>query len=101
MLSTKNNFFARYASRIPFIKTLNTKSALYRYGGAVTTVLVVWLVRALIDPILQGRAAYLSFLISVVYSAWAFGVKPALLAILLSGAVANYFFVSPHGTLGF
>src|SRR4051812_24788267 len=99
MLPMRGKFSQRLISNFPFLKTLNQKSVIFRYGGAVVTVLVVWLVRALIDPVLQGRAAYLSFLVAVAYSAWSFGVRPALLTILLSGAIANYFFVSPNGQL--
>src|SRR4051794_22437837 len=101
MLPTKSKSPTHLISNLPFLKTLNPKSAFYRYGGAVVIVLLLYLVRALLDPLLQGKAAYLSFLIAVAYSAWSFGVRPALLTVLFSGAIANYFFVQPSGKLGF
>jgi PAS domain S-box-containing protein len=57
-------------------------------------------VRLLLDPALGNQAPYSLLLFAVLVTASFGGVWPALLAVLLGSVSADYFFVTPRGSLG-
>lgn len=73
------------ANRLPLI----------RYGVAVLASLLALLFRLLLEPILQGEAPLLVFVLPVMVSAWYGGFKPGVLATVLSALVGTYFFIPP------
>ena len=74
---------------------------LSRYGVAVLASLLALLVRFLLEPLLEGEAPLLVFIMPVMLSAWYGGLKPGLLATALSALVGSYFFVPPYFSLSF
>jgi PAS domain S-box-containing protein len=54
-----------------------------------------------LDPWLGGRVPFVTLFGGVIVAVWYGGFGPGLLAALLGGVVANYFFVEPRGALGF
>ncbi len=71
-------------------------SPLLRYSIAVTSVLLATLLRLLLDPLLQQNAPYATYFLAVLFTAWACGLGPALLAICLGAIGAVYLFVPPQ-----
>jgi PAS domain S-box-containing protein len=67
------------------------------YAVAVVAVAVAWAVRWWLDPVLGREVPYITFFLAVAMSAWAGGMGPALVAALLSLAVAGYYYVGAHG----
>ena len=70
---------------------LLARQALVLYGIAVAAVAVALAARALLEPILQGQAAYLFFVPAILVAADIGGVGPGLLATALSLALSFAF----------
>src|SRR4051794_38848084 len=66
-----------------------------RYGLAVATVGLAFLLRDVLDPVLDGRAPFLLFVLPVLLTASIAGTGPGLLATLLSVASGTFAFVHP------
>ncbi len=66
------------------------------YGIAVAAIGVTLLARWLLQPALQDNIPYLMFVLPVSLSAWYGGFRPGLFATLLSGLVAEVFFVRSY-----
>ena len=56
------------------------KSLLSIYGLTALTILVAWVIRLLLEPLLKGNAPFSTFFIAVSVAAWLGGMRPALLA---------------------
>lgn len=65
------------------------------YGVAVLASLLALLLRLLLEPILQGEAPLLVFIMPVMLSAWYGGLKPGLLATAMSALLGSYFLLPP------
>lgn len=68
---------------------------LSRYGVAVLASLLALLLRLLLAPVLRENAPLLVFIMPVMLSAWYGGLKPGLLATVLSAFIGSYFFLPP------
>ncbi len=68
------------------------------YACAVLFSLIGLLVRFAVDPVMSAGFPYLTFFPAIVFSAFLFGTGPALLATVLCGVAANYFFMPPRGS---
>ncbi len=67
-----------------------------RYGVAVVTVALAFLLKLLLDPLSAPEVTpFRLFLIAVVVSAWYGGLGPGLLATALVLPVADYYFLAP------
>jgi PAS domain S-box-containing protein len=76
-------------------------SWLFRYGVSVVSVIVALALKLAIGPLLIVEAPFVLFLAAVMVSAWAGGLRAALLATALAGFCADYFFMEPkHTVLG-
>jgi PAS domain S-box-containing protein len=75
-------------------------TSVLRYAYAVLAVLLATAVRGALDPYLGDRNPYVAFYAAIAVSAWFCGPGPALLALALGGLAADYFFVTPRGSLG-
>jgi PAS domain S-box-containing protein len=71
-----------------------------RYGCAVGSIALATWLRLLLDPVLGNQAPYSILLFAVLVTASFGGVWPALLAVLLGSVTADYFVVTPRGSLG-
>ena len=71
-----------------------------RYGIAVLASLLALLLRFLLKPFLGGEAPLLVFIMPVMLSAWYGGLRPGLLATVLSALVGSYFFLPPLFNVG-
>src|SRR5258706_5508394 len=67
--------------------------AILRYGVAVLSVIVAVIILLLMDTDLQAAAHVSLFLCAVIFSTWLGGIRPGLLAILLS--ILNFAYVLP------
>jgi len=74
---------------------MNTK-ARDGYGIAIVSILTAFLVRWSLDSYLNDALPHATFLIAVAITSWYGGMGPSLLAIVLGGAISNWFFVQPR-----
>src|SRR5215204_5093965 len=73
-------------------------SPLLRYGVAVLTVGVAFLVKLLLDPLIVQGAPFLLIFGAIMVSAWYGGLGPGLLATVTAGLATDYFFLPPTGS---
>src|SRR5262245_55994099 len=72
------------------------RSAWARYSVAIGSVLLAWLAREAITPSIGPTALPLTlFFPAVAMAAWYGGVRPGVLAMILSALSANWFFMAP------
>ena len=74
-------------------------SAVRRYGLALLCVVLALLLRYLLDPFVGGRVPFSTFFVATIFSAWYCRLGPALIALMLGGVLASYFFIEPRGSL--
>ncbi len=70
-------------------------SLLLRYGVATICVAVVFMIRYMLQPWMEGQSPFIIFVPAIIFLAWHAGLGPALLASLASLLLANYFFIYP------
>ncbi len=75
-----------------------------RYGGAVLVVAVAGVVRWLLQPLLDFNLPFVTFFGAVFLCGWLYGLRPTVLAALLSAVTADVLFFPPvdaaeHGVL--
>jgi serine phosphatase RsbU (regulator of sigma subunit) len=70
-----------------------------RYSIAVVSVGLATLAGLLLDPVLQRHLPFVWFFAALMFTAWYAGFGPATLAILLSVALAAFFFLPPTWSL--
>ena len=75
---------------------MSQKSKMFRYGGAVAVVGLATVARFLLDPVLGDTRSLVTYLPTIMFTAWAFGSGPTLLALFLSLSAAAYFFLPPR-----
>jgi len=90
--------------KVPHMPNL-TRSRLQRYGFAVLAVAISLLLKLLLNPLLEVESPFLLFFATVMLSAWYGGMKPGIVAAVLSALGSDYFFLSPtysflKGSLG-
>jgi PAS domain S-box-containing protein len=89
--------------RPPFYRRIlarsRTPTAPAAYGVAVSAVLVALLARAALDPVLGNSVPFITFVPAVLIAAAFGGMRPALVALLLSALVAAFWFMPPRGAL--
>ncbi|OKH36987.1 hypothetical protein NIES2101_36690 [Calothrix sp. HK-06] len=73
----------------------NRTPTLLRYGVAILSVVAALIVRLALQSLLGNGAPFLTFFPAIVVSATYGGLDAGILATLLSGLVANYFFIIP------
>ncbi len=66
---------------------------------ATVAVLAMFGARAGIDPWLPDKQPFTLFYAAVAIAAWWGGLRPALVALVASGFLAQFFFVSPRGSI--
>ena len=76
-----------------------TKGAIAGYAGAVVLAAAALAVRWLLDPWLGDKAPLVAGLAAVLLLAWNIGRGPALLALAVGAAAADFLFISPRGVM--
>ncbi|HEY0406506.1 MAG TPA: PAS domain S-box protein, partial [Pyrinomonadaceae bacterium] len=72
------------------------RSPVSRYGFAVASVFVATAARLALNPALgDTNVPYITYFLAVIVTAWACGLWPALLSVLLGAIAAAYYFVAP------
>src|SRR5690349_8390215 len=79
-------------------RTLKLSPGVRGYGGAALAVAVATLIRWLLQPYFAFDLPFITFFGAVFLSAWLWGLGPALLAVVLSAAVASRLFFPPAGS---
>ena len=72
-------------------------SPLQRFGFAITLVAAATVGRAAMGSALGQRQPFATFYIALILAAWYGGLGPSVLALILGGLSALYFFVAPIG----
>src|SRR5207248_10855456 len=75
------------------------RSPLRAYAVAVLATGLALLARLALDPLLGDRQPFCTFYFAVAAAAWAGGLRPALLAVLLGSLAGDFFFVTPRYVL--
>ena len=68
-----------------------------RYGIAPILVAVATLVQLAFDPLLGGRFPFLAFFVAIGVTTWYGGLRPSLLAVVLSWLAVDHFLLQPRG----
>jgi len=75
------------------------RSRLIRYGAAVGAVVGIALLRGALTPLIgRTNLPFTMFFYAVAFAAWFGGFRPAVLSIVLSLAIASWFFAAPTGS---
>ena len=69
------------------------------YSIAIGSVVVVTVIRWLLDPFLENNQVFSVYHAAVAVAAWYGGLRPALVALLMGGLAADWFFAPPRGSL--
>ena len=73
------------------------RAQLVAYGVAVLATAISLLMRAyLLNPVMGNSALYITFCPAVMVAAYFGGLRPGLLATVLSATAVNYFFIEPR-----
>jgi PAS domain S-box-containing protein len=74
----------------------NNPSALRRYGLAIASVAIALAIGLLLFSYKIAGVQFPIFLVAIALTVWYAGVKPAILAIVLSSLSFNYYFIQPY-----
>lgn len=81
---------------IPEASVVEKRPLPLRYGVAMVTVVLAFLLKYLLDPLSASEVTpFRLFLVAVVISAWYGGLGPGLLATALVLPIADYYFLAP------
>jgi PAS domain S-box-containing protein len=67
-----------------------------RYLLALAALAVATGLRWLLDPALGNHLPYVTYFVAIMFTAWACGLGPSVLALALGGWLADYFFYEPR-----
>lgn len=90
------NEVAGWIERLP----LASDRPLIGYGVTAILVVIAWALRLVADPWLPGGFPYLTFFPAVILSSALFGVRPGVVAGIVSGLLSWYFFIEPRYSFG-
>jgi signal transduction histidine kinase len=76
-------------------------SAAYRYAAAIIAVILATLARMWLDPLLGDQAAFTTYFVAIMFTAWYGGFGPSLVAMVSGAVLADYFFIPPRGSIFF
>ena len=77
------------------------RAMLARNAASTMCVVVCFLVRLLLQPVLHSKGPYAAFFIAVILTSWIGGLRVGLVTVGVSLALANIFFVRPKHLIGF
>src|SRR5438067_12763229 len=78
---------------------IERRPRLLRYGSAPASIALATLIRLGFDPILGDQTPFPTYFVAIAFSAWYGGLRPAILALVLGGLSADFFIISPRGSL--
>lgn len=79
----------------PRLKTFIDKPLRFRYITPILIIVIIAFGRGYIQAMLPARGTYLPLYAAILYSAWAFGTRPAMLSMIIAGFGANFLYVKP------
>ncbi|MDB6065088.1 MAG: hypothetical protein JWR26_1296 [Pedosphaera sp.] len=79
--------------------TVESRSAIHRYGFALAATAAAFVVRYYFDPIMKDRYPFSMVTFTVTLVAWYAGFVPSLLTFVMGFLLANWFFVPPRHSL--
>ena len=79
--------------------TAITGSPLFRYGCSIVITLAIAFLRLALHPLLQTRAPFGLFFLSIVFASWLAGFGPGLLSLAMGVGIGLYFADSPKSGL--
>jgi PAS domain S-box-containing protein len=79
----------------PRLKTFIDKPLRFRYITPILLIVIISFGRGYIQSVLPARGTYLPLYAAVLYSAWAFGSRQAMLSMIIAGFGANFLYVKP------
>ena len=68
--------------------------------GSLTLLLSAFILRYLLQPVIEPYAPFHFFIVACLFIAYLYGYELALLAVLVSAFLGSFFFVKPYFTLG-
>jgi len=77
------------------------RSFVLRYGCALVTIAGATWIRIVLDPALRDHSPFLLMLVAILLTASYGGFGPAIVALALGIASADYFVIPPRGSFGF
>ncbi|RYG33607.1 PAS domain S-box protein [bacterium] len=80
---------------------LRESSATYRFGFAITMIVMAVALRLLVDPILETRSPYAFFIVASLLTAWLAGPGPSVLVVVAGGLVGTFRFGAIRETQNF
>ena len=75
---------------------LKTRSFVRRYGTAFLCVILATGAWLLLDPFLEGRFLFSTYLVAILVTEWYSGFGPSLLALVLGTAASDHFLLLPQ-----
>jgi PAS domain S-box-containing protein len=72
-----------------------SRRILGQYAGSIVLTVLATTVRQALDPVLNDRGVLITYFFSVSIAAWLGGLGPGLLALVLGGLAADFFFIPP------
>jgi K+-sensing histidine kinase KdpD len=87
--------------RLPNLRKLSLKSFEWpiRYGFAGLSLLLAFVLRNELSPLVEDRVPFMFFAPAAIIVAWLAGFMPGFATLLLGVALGQYFFVSPYDAL--
>lgn len=79
---------------------MNDKSRLHRFGFATLLVLVAFLLRQILSPVLRDALPFTFFITSSILASYFGGMASGSYALFCGWLLADYFFVPPIGSIG-
>jgi Domain of unknown function (DUF4118) len=92
--------FSESLMRIKNSKSWVSYSFSHALLGSVMLLLAAFIIRAVLNPYIQPYAPFHFFIVSCLLIAYFYGYKPALLGVMVSALIGNFFFVKPYGDFG-
>ena len=75
------------------------RTQFFAYGVAVLAIGLSVLLRLALFGLVADRSPFITFFFAIILSAYIGGIRPGLLATLLSAVAADYFLIGPPGQL--
>jgi K+-sensing histidine kinase KdpD len=75
------------------------RSGLQRYGVAAALVVIAFLIRYFLSPVLGHELPFMFFLAAILLAAWHGGLGPGVAALFVGGLLGIHFIHAPTGTL--
>ena len=87
---------SNHSSRRP-----DLRASVLRYGMAAVVIVICFIIRLLLNPVLGNKGPYAAFVIAVIIAVWIGGLRVGLFTVFVSAIIADYYFVNQKHDIGF